>query len=152
MSQSLGTGQPPASRPEVTLTPATSMAAAPAALAASPPPPPATIPRREPADENRVAAVLNEYARAYGALDAGAAREVWPTVNERALAASSPAAQTSSSTTAHRRGGTIANASCRARKYVGKAVHRPRTEERTSFELRRDGEAWKIETAEARRQ
>ena len=50
--------------------------------------------------------------------------------------------------------GTTANASCRGKaSYVGKVGSgETRTEARVwRFELRRDGDAWKIETAEARR-
>jgi hypothetical protein len=109
-------------------------------------------------DQTRVAAVLNQYARAYGQLDAGAAREVWPTVNERALArafaglASQDVAFDDCQIDVI---GTRANASCRGQaSYVGKiGSGEQRTEARTwRFELRRDGEAWKIENAEARRQ
>jgi hypothetical protein len=109
-------------------------------------------------DQTRVAAVLNEYARAYGQLDAGAAREVWPTVNERALArafaglASQDVAFDDCEIDVR---GTTANASCRGKaSYVGKiGSGELRTESRTwRFELRRDGDAWKIENAEARRQ
>ena len=105
-----------------------------------------------------MAAVLNQYARAYGQLDAGAAREVWPTVNERALArafaglASQDVAFDDCQIDVI---GTKANASCRGKaSYVGKiGSGEQRTEARTwRFELRRDGEAWKIENAEARRQ
>jgi hypothetical protein len=109
-------------------------------------------------DQTRVAAVLSQYARAYGQLDAGAAREVWPTVNERALArafaglASQDVAFDDCQIDVI---GTKANASCRGKaSYVGKiGSGEQRTEARTwRFELRRDGEAWKIENAEARRQ
>ena len=137
---------PPASAP---------LAAAPAVAAAVAAIP---IPRPESGDQTRVAAVLNQYARAYGQLDAGAAREVWPTVNERALArafaglASQDVAFDDCQIDVI---GTRANASCRGKaSYVGKiGSGEQRTEARTwRFELRRDGEAWKIENAEARRQ
>ena len=117
-----------------------------------------TITRPETGDQTRVAAVLSQYARAYGQLDAGAAREVWPTVNERALArafaglASQDVAFDDCQIDVI---GTKANASCRGKaSYVGKiGSGEQRTEARTwRFELRRDGEAWKIENAEARRQ
>jgi hypothetical protein len=151
-SQPLTSNQLPPSRLAATPAPA---APVPLAPVASVPP---VITRREPADENRVAAVLNEYARAYGALDAGAAREVWPTVNERALArafAGLSSQDVEFDDCAIDVRGTTANASCRGKaSYVGKiGSGAPRTEARTwHFELRRDGEAWKIETAEARRQ
>ncbi len=137
----------------------------PAAIAPLEPSPAATPPvasasiRTEPSgDQTRVAAVLNQYARAYGQLDAGAAREVWPTVNERALArafaglASQDVAFDDCQIDVI---GLKANASCRGKaSYVGKiGSGEQRTETRTwRFELRRDGEAWKIENAEARRE
>lgn len=109
-------------------------------------------------DETRVEAVLNQYARAYGRLDASAARAVWPTVDERALARAFDglaSQNVSFDDCAIDVRGTTANASCRGTaSYVGKVGSRaPRIEARTwRFELRRDGEAWKIENAEARRQ
>jgi hypothetical protein len=140
---------PPASGGQLAATP---IAAASAAATT-------TITRPETSrDQTRVAAVLSEYARAYGQLDAGAAREVWPTVNERALArafaglASQDVAFDDCQIDVI---GTKANASCRGKaSYVGKiGSGEQRTEARTwRFELRRDGEAWKIENAEARRQ
>jgi hypothetical protein len=108
-------------------------------------------------DETSVAQVLNQYARAYGQLDAGAARAVWPSVNERALArafAGLASQDVSFDNCDIDVRGAIANASCRGHaKYVGKIGSREeRTESRQwRFELRRDGDAWKIETAEARR-
>jgi hypothetical protein len=108
-------------------------------------------------DSARVADVLRRYARAYGDLDVGAARDVWPGVDERALARAfgSLASQSVSfddcQIAVH---GATANASCRGQaSYVGKVGRgAPRIEPRTwRFELRRDGETWKIENAEARR-
>jgi hypothetical protein len=104
-----------------------------------------------------VTQVLNQYARAYGALDASAARRVWPTVDERALArafAGLESQKVSFDSCDIDVRGTSANASCRGRaSYVGKVGSRePRVEPRTwQFDLKRDGDAWKIETAEARR-
>ncbi len=130
---------------------AESLAASPAASAAIP-----VTPVR--GDQTRVAAVLNQYARAYGQLDAVAAREVWPTVNERALArafAGLASQDVEFDDCEIDVRGTTANASCRGKaSYVGKiGSGELRTESRTwRFELRRDGDAWKIENAEARRQ
>jgi hypothetical protein len=119
--------------------------AAPAAAAA------AIVPRE---DETHVATVLNQYARAYGQLDASAAREVWPSVNERALARAFAGLESQNvafeNCNIDVRGQT-ANASCRGRaSYVGKVGSRElRTEPRQwTFELRRDGEAWKIQSAQ----
>ena len=116
----------------------------------------ATVP--SVADHGRVEEVLRRYARAYGQLDAGAARAVWPTVDERALARAfqnlSSQKVTFSACDIDIRGVT-ANASCRGEaSYAPKVGNRePRTDAFTwRFELRRDGDAWKIEGVDARRQ
>jgi len=108
-------------------------------------------------DQSRVADVLRRYARAYGALDANAARDVWPSVDQRALARAFESLRSQELSLqdceidVH---GPTANASCRGQaQYVGKVGSgEPRIEPRTwRFELRREGEAWKIANAEARR-
>jgi len=115
----------------------------------------AVVPPR--VDEHGVTQALNQYASAYGRLDAGAARAVWPSVDERALArafAGLESQNVSFDSCDIDVRGTTANASCRGQaSYVGKVGTRePRTEPRQwRFELRRDGDAWKIESAEARR-
>jgi hypothetical protein len=109
------------------------------------------------ADESRVAEVLRRYARAYGELNASAAREVWPTVNERALSRAFESLSSQSLSFDNCQinvRGAIADASCRGEaSYVGKVGSgEARTEPRSwRFELRRDGENWKIQSAEARR-
>lgn len=109
-------------------------------------------------EQGRVEEVLRRYARAYGELDASAARAVWPTVDEKALARAfqNLASQNVSFDDCDIDiRGVVANASCRGQSsYVGKVGSRePRIEPRTwRFELRRDGDAWRIENAEARRQ
>ena len=83
---------------------------------------------------------------------------MWPTVNERALArafAGLTSQDVAFDDCEIDVRGARANASCRGRaSYVGKiGSGEQRTESRTwRFELRRDGDAWKIENAEARRQ
>jgi hypothetical protein len=111
-----------------------------------------------PREEPRVAAVLNQYARAYARLDAEAARAVWPSVDERALARAFAALSSQDvafDDCSIEVQGPKANASCRGTaRYVGKVGNgQLRTEPRVwRFELHRDGEAWKIANAEARRQ
>jgi hypothetical protein len=109
------------------------------------------------ADETRVAQVLNQYARAYGQLDASAAHKVWPTVDERALARAFASLQSQSVSFDDcdvNVSGTSATASCRGRaSYVGKVGNRePRTEARQwTFQLRRgDDDAWQIQQAAVR--
>ena len=130
------------------------------ALSAPPPPLPATtagaagsaITLR--ADDSRVAQVLNQYARAYDRLDPGAARAVWPTVDERAL--SRAFASLESQDVSFDRcdidvKGNLASASCRGTaSYVGKIGSRQaRTEARQwNFELKLHGDDWKIEKAQ----
>lgn len=108
-------------------------------------------------EQSRVEEVLQRYARAYGALDVGAAREVWPSVDEKALVR---AFQNLSSQRVSFDDceidirGVSANASCRGQfSFVGKVGSRePRTESRTwRFELKRNGDAWTIEGVDARR-
>jgi hypothetical protein len=109
-------------------------------------------------DQRLVSGVLDAYARAYGRLDAAAAHEVWPSVDERALARAFGSLQ--SQTIAFDDcqidvNGTAASATCRGRaSYVGKVGSRdPRVEARQwRFDLRRDGDAWTIANAETRRQ
>lgn len=122
------------------------------------PPAPVVIPpraTRAAEEQTRVADVLSRYARAYGDLDVNAAREVWPNVDQRALsrAFEGLASQTVSFEDCQIDvEGVVANASCRGHaSYVGKVGRGvTRTEPRTwRFELRRDGETWKIANAEA---
>ncbi len=146
-----------AATPVAPVTPAASIARQPAPL--SPLVPPSTgLGTTVRADDTRsVTQVLNQYARAYGQLDASAARAVWPTVDERALARAFSGLESQSvsfddcNIDVH---GATANASCRGRaSYRGKVGNRDvRVEPRTwQFDLKRDGDAWKIQTAEARR-
>jgi hypothetical protein len=114
-----------------------------------------TVTVRAAEDETRVADVLRRYARAYGDLDVGAAREVWPDVDQRALTRAFEGLSSQSVSFDDCQidvAGAIANASCRGHaSYVGKVGRGvARTEPRTwRFELRRDGETWKIANAEA---
>ena len=118
--------------------------------------PPARVDRAA-VDQSAVADVLRRYAAAYGDLDVRAAREIWPNVDQRALARAFDglASQTVSFDDCQIDvDGVTASASCRGRaSYVGKVGRgEPRTEPRMwRFELKREGEAWKIANAEARR-
>jgi hypothetical protein len=109
-------------------------------------------------EQGRVEEVLRRYARAYGDLNASAARAVWPTVDEKALtrAFQNLASQDVSFDDCDIDiRGAVANASCRGQaSYAPKVGNRERrTEPRTwRFELRRESDGWKIENAEARRQ
>jgi hypothetical protein len=108
-------------------------------------------------EEGRVTAALDQYARAYGRLDASAARAVWPSVNERALSnafagLASQALDFKDCSIDVR--GSAAHAVCRGTaSYVPRVgSDRPRIEPRTwRFELRRDGDAWTIADAVAQR-
>ena len=91
----------------------------------------------------------------FAAVDARAARAIWPTVDEPALARAF--ADLESQNVSFDRcdievDGSTATASCRGKQsYVGK-VGSPRSESRTwKFDLRRDGDSWKIAKAETRR-
>ena len=132
--------------------------------AAAPPPAPITAtpaatasPTMTPRSDNtRIAQVLNQYARAYGNLDPGAAHAVWPGVDERALARAFASLE-SQDVTFDRCDidvkGALASASCRGTaSYVGKVGSRQaRTEPREwIFDLKLHGDEWKIEKAEVR--
>jgi hypothetical protein len=105
----------------------------------------------------RVAEVLRRYARAYSDLDAKAAREMWPTVDERALARAFEGLASQSLSLRDceiKVRGATADASCGGQaSYVGKIGSGERHTEPRSwrFELRRDGDAWKIATVDTRR-
>ena len=109
------------------------------------------------AELTRVQTVLYQYARAYGQLNAGAVREVWPSVDERALAkafSNLSSQSVSFDSCSIDINGASAQASCHGKaSYVGKiGSQEPRTESRTvRFELKRDGESWRIQKAETRR-
>jgi tetratricopeptide (TPR) repeat protein len=144
---------PPAAAPD---TPVTADSRGRSAPAAATPVSAVSIPSG-PDQQMRVQEVLRRYARAYGQLDASAARAVWPSVDERAL---SRAFQNLSSQQVSFDDceidirGAIANASCRGQtSYAPKVGKRePRTEPRTwRFELHRDGDAWTIENVDMRR-
>jgi hypothetical protein len=130
---------------------------APASTASAAPVVPASVTSPGVGETRNVEEVLRRYARAYDSLDASAARAVWPSVNEKALAR---AFQDLSSQNVSFDNcdidvrGAVANASCSGEaSYVVKVGSRePRTESRLwRFELRRDGDAWMIENAETRR-
>ncbi|HTM05580.1 MAG TPA: hypothetical protein VL173_18855 [Vicinamibacterales bacterium] len=108
------------------------------------------------ADGNRVAQVLNRYARAYGDLDPRAASAVWPTVDERALSrafASLESQDVSFDNCTIDVNGATASALCHGRtSYVGKVGNRQlHTEPRQwRFELKLQGDDWKIARADVR--
>ncbi len=106
-------------------------------------------------DESVVRAVLRRYETAYSTLDADAASVIWPGVNRSALArafeglTSQQVSLGSCDVTVN---GPAARATC-----SGSATWQPkvgggvRTEARRwSFDLRKNGEAWRIERAVAR--
>jgi hypothetical protein len=107
--------------------------------------------------ETEVTSVLEQYASAYGRLDARAARRIWPTVNEGALAAAFAGLESQNVTFDACEidvQGATANASCRGRaRYVVKVGSRePRTEPRSwQIALRRTGEDWVIDSVRTSR-
>jgi hypothetical protein len=158
--------EPPPPTPRQASTPREALMPAPTLPANAPGPVNASIPPMTAApspvtagavDESRVADVLRQYARAYGDLDASAARDIWPSVDQRALARAFDSLRSQQLSLQECQidvHGATANASCRGQaRDVGKVGSgEPRIEPRTwRFELRREGEAWKIAHAEARR-
>jgi hypothetical protein len=124
--------------------------AAPAAAAIVPP----------PNESLRVRSVLDQYARAFGRLDVSAVRAVYPSVDQRGLtrAFSDLSSQTVSFDRCDididpQSGGSNAKAACYGKaSFVGKVGSQQRTESRTvRFELKRDGDAWKIQKAQTGR-
>lgn len=121
------------------------------------PPPPADAGDASTREEDRVATVLDAYARAYAQLDARAARQVWPSVDERALArafAGLASQGVDFNDCAIDVKGNSADAACRGTaSYVAKVGNdNLRVEPRTwRFQLHRDGETWLIASADVRR-
>jgi hypothetical protein len=108
-------------------------------------------------DEARVSELLNAYARAYNQLDAPLAHQVWPSVDERALARafSTLSSQTISFSDCRIsvKGVTAIAACSGSATYVGKVGGRvTRTEPRHwRFDLRRSDQGWRIDTVDTRR-
>jgi len=109
------------------------------------------------AEESRVRRVIDQYASAYGQLNAAGVRSVWPSVDERALTkafADLSAQSVSFDDCDISVIGVAARASCRGpasyvRKYGNQEPHKERHTVR--FELKREGDVWKIQKAETRK-
>lgn len=125
--------------------------ALPAAPAAAPPAP--VPPPVEPSQEPAVRMVLNSYASAYSALDADAAKRVWPGVNRSALADAFDSLASQRVDLGDCQidvAGTSARATC-----AGTATWSPKIggggrhseSRRWSFELARGGSGWEIVSA-----
>ncbi len=127
-------------------------AATPSARAADPAP----ASYRAGDEEEEIGRTLQLYADAYERLDAAAARRVWPTVDERALARAFAGLQSqgiSFERCETEVAGSEARAVCRGRaRYVPKVGSRePLTASRQwTFRLRRAGDGWQIASAEVR--
>ncbi len=135
---------------------ATPVAAPPSSLAASTtvaPTPPPPVARTETADIQRA---LGRYRTAFSALDAGAARKVWPTVNEKALDRAFDRLETqvlSFENCLIGVTGLRAEASCSGTaRYVPKIGGRNTNVERRQwkFNLRKVSDEWLIEGVDAR--
>jgi len=117
-------------------------------------PAPASYRARDEKEE--IGRTLQLYADAYQRLDASAARRVWPTVDERALARAFAGLQSqgiSFERCETEVDGAEARAVCRGRaEYVPKVGSRePLTASRQwTFRLRRAGEGWQIASADVR--
>ena len=154
--------------PAVTSTPPQASPVVETPAAAAPPAQriPAAIARPEPealpsvvarSDQSEIQRTLGQYRSAYGRLDAEGAQAVWPSVDVRALAR---AFDTLSSqelefeTCLFDIAGPVATAQCRgSATYTPKVGGRgPKAERRQwTFRLRKVNEAWKIESAQAKR-
>ncbi|HVH26159.1 MAG TPA: hypothetical protein VM818_05350 [Vicinamibacterales bacterium] len=137
-------------------TPATAASAS--ATSASPPPTgePASEPPPPAADTAAIETVLGRYRSAFSALDVGAARAVWPSVNERALDRAFDRLEKQE--LSFNRcwigvAGARAEADCSGTvRYVPKVGSRDlQVDSRTwKFGLRKVSDGWSIETVEAR--
>ena len=143
----------PTPAPPASASPASAPPAPAAALTPSPTLAPVVAPPTV-SDNSRVNAVLNQYASAYAQLNASAVRSIWPSVDERALskAFSNLSSQSMSFDNCDIVvNGVTARASCRGRaSYVVKVGNQERHNETRTvrFDLKRDGDAWKILKAE----
>jgi hypothetical protein len=157
-----------AMNPAVTSTPPEAPPVVEAPAAAAPPAAriPAAIARPEPealpsvvarSDQSEIQRTLGQYRSAYERLDAEGAQAVWPSVDVRALAR---AFDTLSSqelafeTCLYDIAGQVATAQCQgSATYTPKVGGRaPKAERRQwTFRLRKVNEAWKIESAQAKR-
>jgi hypothetical protein len=126
------------------------------------PPPAATAPPiapepSAPSDEALIRRALSRYQAAYERLDAQSARDVWPGVNEHALARAFDeldSQQITFDACDVRPSGGAATATCRgSMRYVAKVGSRdPHVEPRVwTFSLRKLGSDWKIESARIER-
>ena len=138
---------PPPEAEPIRPAPAPAPARAPATAAAAP---------AAPTDEQLVSATLQRYAMAYQQLDAGAARQVWPDVDQRALARAFETLESQQVTFERCRvrvQGRTATADCAGSvTYVPKVGRKdPRTvERRWDFALQKGPGAWHITRAMAR--
>ena len=106
-----------------------------------------------PGDEDHIHAALTRWRTAYSALDASAAREVWPSVDARALARAFQALK-SQEVRFDRCDLTVNGGSARAA-CTGRAVYVPRigkqspraTSHEWTFELTKSDERWSIASA-----
>jgi hypothetical protein len=127
-----------------------------AAFATPPSPPVVSAPPSTPAgptEEQQIAATLHRYAAAYQDLDANAARTVWPTVDERALARAFESLELQQFTFDEcdvRVIGRGASAACRGSvTYVPKVGSRTarRDDRQWNFELQKQQDVWLITRA-----
>lgn len=116
----------------------------------------ATLRQVVPTDTGAIEGTLRRYADAYARLDAAAARAVWPTVDQRALARAFEGLESQGIVFEHcdvAVAGDDATAACAGRaRYVPKVGSRePLVERRQwTFRLRRADAGWQITQAEAR--
>ena len=124
-----------------------------AAASATPVAAAAALADRAPGDEDHIHAALTRWRTAYSALDASAAREVWPSVDARALARAFQALK-SQEVRFDRCDLTVNGGSARAA-CTGRAVYVPRigkqspraTSHEWTFELTKSDERWTIASA-----
>jgi hypothetical protein len=127
-----------------------------AELAPTPAPVPAALVDTQARDEDRIRTTLAQWRDAYSQLDASAAREVWPSVDMRALERAFQALKSQDLSFDHcdfTVNGSRAQAACTGRaSYVPRVGNTsPKTNAREwTFELTRSDDRWTIATATAR--
>lgn len=118
--------------------------------------PPERVPRALLRDEDEVRAVLSRYQSAYERLDAAAAKDIWPSLNERALSRAFEGLESQEVAFNDCRlmvTGSRAQASCsgtaRYVKRVGSKASQ-REPRQWTFKLSKDSNAWKIDAVQTR--
>lgn len=120
------------------------------------PPPGERMARAVPRDEDEVRHVLSRYQSAYDRLDARSAKEIWPSLNERALARAFEGLQSQDVAFSACRldvSGSRAQASCSGTARYVQRVGSKRSQQEArqwTFKLSKESNAWTIDSVQTR--